>query len=108
LSLIYKLDPPVTLGDLTNSITVSALKLSSISVNFEPAYSSSGVAVLSVCLVCPDSGYRVNVVYQDADALDIARNLEGKLELDLFGQMINTGRLPCGHLFEEAEPPAAN
>jgi hypothetical protein len=98
MSLIYTLTTPITIGDLTSSLTVSSLKLTSISLNFEDAYTQDGIAVLSICLADPVSGYPVNVVYQDASALSMAQTIEAQIGAELFQKLIVDGKLPAGTL----------
>lgn len=98
MSFIYTLTTPITVGDFSNSITIKSLKLTSISLNFEDAYSKQGTAILSICLVDPDTGYPVNVVYQDPSALTTAQTIEGQIGEELFQKMIADSKLPPGTL----------
>jgi hypothetical protein len=98
MSLVYTLNPPIQVGDLTKAITVSSLKLVSVAINYEDAYTKNGKAVLSICLADPISGYPLNVVYEDASALDMARTIEGQVGAELFQKLIADGKLPAGTL----------
>ena len=100
MSLIYTLNSPITVGDINSSITVSSLKLVSISVNFEDEYTKNDIAVLSICLCDPVSGYPLNVVYQDASALSMAQTIEAQTGAELFQKLIADDKLPAGTLSE--------
>src|SRR5690242_17959659 len=104
MSLRYTLETPIMVGDLTSSIKVSSLKLVSVSVNYEDVYTKGGTAVLSICLVDPDSGYPVNVVYQDASALEMAQTIEAQIGAELFQKLIADRKLPAGTLSDTSAP----
>ena len=106
MSLIYTLTAPIQVGDLTSRINVSSLKLVSVSLNYEDCYVSDGTAVLSVCLVDPVTGYPVNVVYQDASALQMAQTIEAQIGAELFAKLIADGKLPAGSLTDTGITPA--
>lgn len=96
----YTLANPVQVGDLTNPITVDSLEVGSFSMNFEPSISDSGNAILSVVLVHRASGYKMNIVYQNADALAFWTERESVLGTDIFNKLISDGKLPNGSLSE--------
>ena len=96
MNLIYKLATPIQVGDLNNRITVTKLKLVSVSVNFEDIYAHKNAAILSICMVDPDSGYPVNVMYQDQHALNIAKIVNGAIAAQLLARMQGDGKLPAG------------
>ncbi len=102
MGLLFTFTTPVQVGDLSNSITVSSLKLVSFSFNFEDAYTAAGVAVLSVCLVDPVSGFPVNLVFQDKASLTMANALETNYGQALFNKLIASGKLPAGSLSDSA------
>jgi hypothetical protein len=99
--MIYTLATPITVGDLTNPIMVDKLELASISLNFEPVYSDKGTAILSVVLVHRASGYKVNVVYNDATALTFWTTLDtanSVVTQAVFSKLTTDGKLPAGNL----------
>jgi hypothetical protein len=99
--MIYTLTNPITVGDLTNPITVDKLELASISLNFEPIYSDTGKAILSIVLVHRASGYKVNIVYNDATALNFWNALNTASSVvtkAAFTKMTADGKLPAGTL----------
>ncbi len=98
MSLIYTLTPSISVGDLTKQTTISSLKLISISINYEDAYTNNGEAVLSVCLADPVSGYPVNVVYRDASALQLAQMIEAQIGPEILLKLSADGRIPPGTL----------
>lgn len=104
----YALTNPITVGDLQHQITVDKLELASISLNFEPFYADGGTAILSVVLVHRASGYRVNVVYQDASALAFWQQHSATLESDVFSKLIADGKLPAGTLSTLADSSATS
>ena len=108
MSLIYNLNPTISVGDLNKSITVSSLKLTSISLNYQDVYSKNGTAILSICLVDPVSNYPVNVVYQDASALSMAQTIEAQIGAELFQKLIADGKLPAGTLADTASTTPAS
>jgi hypothetical protein len=108
----YTLTTPVTVGDLSNPITVDKLEVASISMNFEPFYSDKGTAILSVVLVHRASGYKMNIVYQDASALEFWQSHSATLEADVFSMLMADGKLPAGTVSnsdaaESSSTPAA-
>ncbi len=107
MSLIYELTTPITVGDINSSRVVVSLQLTAISINFDPAYVSAGTAVLSICLVDPVSGYPVNVVYQDASALQMAQAIEAQIGSELFAKLIADAKLPPGTLSIVPDAPVA-
>ncbi len=98
--MIYTLTMPVTVGELTNPITINQLELASVSLNFEPERSSKGTAILSIVLVHRASGYKVNVVYSDATALAFWMSLDAGASVTraLFQKLAADGKLPAGAL----------
>ena len=96
MSLVYQLSPPMVIGDLSKQITLTQLKLVSISVNYEDVYARKGTAVLSLCLVDTQTGYPVNVVYQDASALTMAQTIDGQIAAELLSKLQLDKRLPAG------------
>jgi hypothetical protein len=99
--MIYTLNTPITVGDLTSPITVDKLELASISINFEPIYGDKGMAYLSIVLVHRASGYKVNLVYGDATALAFwnALNTAGSVVTKaVFAKLTADGKLPAGTL----------
>lgn len=92
----YTLTNPVTVGDLSNPITVDKLEVASFSMNFEPTLSDNGTAVLSVVLVHRASGYTMNIVYRDASALSFWQNHSATLETDIFAKLVADSKLPAG------------
>lgn len=92
----YTLTNPITVGDLSNLVTIDKLEVASFSMNFEPCLSDNGTAVLSVVLVHRASGYKMNVVYQDASALTFWQQHSATLESDAFAKLIADGKLPAG------------
>jgi hypothetical protein len=98
MALLFTLATPVQVGDLNNQITVSSLKLISFSFNFEDEYANAGVAVLSIRLVDPVSGFPVNIVFQDKASLTMANTLETNYGQALFNKLIASGKLPAGTL----------
>jgi hypothetical protein len=97
----FTLEQPVQVGDLMNPIVIDAMELASISLNFEPERSSKGTAILSVVLAHRASGYKINVVYDDATALDFWRQIEQEEEVisrQVLSKLINDGKLPAGTL----------
>jgi len=86
---------------LTNPITVNALELSAVSLNFEPERSSNGVAILSIVLVHRASGYKFNIVYNDATALAFwtALNTASSVVTKaVFAKLTADGKVPAGTL----------
>jgi hypothetical protein len=104
MSLRYKLTSPVNVGDLAQSIQVSELKLVSISLNYTDVYTKANEAILSVCMIEPSTGYPVNVVYQDASALSMARTIEAQIGAEIFQKLAADGKLPAGTLSTVADP----
>ncbi len=98
MSLIYQLSSPVTIGDLNHQITLKALKLVGVALNYEDLYAKNGTAVLALCLVDLDTGYPVNVMYQDASALVMAQSIDGQIATELFAKMQADGKIPAGTL----------
>jgi hypothetical protein len=99
--MVYTLTNPITVGDLTNPIAVDKLELASVSLNFEPVYSDKGAAILSIVLVHRASGYKVNVVYNDATAMAFwtALNTAGSVVTkSVFAKLTADGKLPAGTL----------
>jgi hypothetical protein len=101
MGISYILDNPVTVGDLTQQITLKKFNLVSVSLNFEDVYRNGAQAVLSVCLVEPDTNYRVNVVYQDAQALTLAQLIEQQIGPEILFKLADDGKLPSGHIVTE-------
>lgn len=96
MGLLYTLTDPVKVGDLQQSIPVSSLQLVSISINYEPAHADQGTAILSINLIDPVSKYPVNIVYQDASALAMARLIESQIGPEILLKLANDGKLPAG------------
>jgi hypothetical protein len=102
--MIYTLTNPLTVGDLTNPVTVDKLELASVALNFEPTYADKGVAILSIVLVHRASGYKVNVVYNDATAMAFwtALNTVGSVVTkSVFAKLAADAKLPTGTLDAE-------
>lgn len=104
MALLYTLNPPITVGDFANSITVNSLKLVSISINYEDVYTKNGTAILSICLADPTTGYPMNIVYQDASALQMAQTIEAQIGAELFQKLIADSKLPAGTLSDTGTP----
>lgn len=99
--MIYTLTTPITVGDLTSPITVDKLELSGVSLNFEPERTANGTAILSIVLVHRASGYKVNVVYNDATALAFWSALNTATSVvtkAVFAKLTADGKLPTGTL----------
>ena len=96
MSVHYTLSSPVTVGDLTRQVNLTAFKVTSISINFEDAYTSSGEAIVSICLADVVTGYPLNFVYRDASALALAQVIEGQIGPEILLKLANEGKLPAG------------
>lgn len=99
--MIYTLNTPVMVGDLANPITIDAVELASVSFNFEPAYSDAGTAIVSVVLVHRASGYKYNVVFNDAASLTQWANFDGvnnAITKAIFNRLKIAGKIPAGDL----------
>jgi hypothetical protein len=103
----FVLDPPVSVGTLSQQITLTELHLTSVAFNFEDHYALNNQAILSVCLVDKNTGYPVNIGYQDGSALALWRTLESELTALLLNKMVADGRLPPGSIVAEEEPSAS-
>jgi hypothetical protein len=103
MSLVHTLDTPVLVGDLSSNVTVSALKLVSISINFEDVYVNNGTAILSICLIDPVSGYPVNIVYQNETALSIAQAIQAQAGAQIFSLLVADGKLPAGSVADTSD-----
>jgi hypothetical protein len=96
---IYRFKNPVRVGDLSQSIEVQELQLASVSVNFQNHYAKNGTAILSVVLEDLASGHKLNVVYNDADALALWQELDtidGRITLVILNKLQADGKLPPG------------
>jgi len=71
-----------------------------MSLNFQDSYTKSGVAVLSICLVDPVSGYPVNVVYTDASALSFWQGIENTIGTSLLIKIQTDEKLPSGTIID--------
>lgn len=99
--MVYKLTPPMHVGDLVGGITVDQLQLVSVSINFDTVYASKGNAILSVILLHPSSGWKHNIVYQDASALTFwnsTMDANSACSNAIFQKLIADGKLPAGTL----------
>lgn len=105
MALVYSLSSPISVGSLNHQVSVSSLKLTSISINYQDVYANNGHAVLSVCLVDPLTNYPVNVMYQDESALEFARLVESLIGAQLFQKLQADGKLPLGALADVAPAP---
>ena len=104
MSLLYTLTTPITVGDMQHQTTISSLKLVSVSLNFEDYYTEQGHAVLSICLAEATNGYPVNVMYQDASALTMAKIIEDQIGQEIFDKLVADSRLPAGNVSTIVEP----
>lgn len=98
MSLVYQLNPPIVVGDMSKQITLTQLKLVSVSVNYEDIYAKKGTAILSLCLVDTQTGYPVNFVYQDTSALTMAQTIDGQVASELFTKLQLDNKLPPGSI----------
>ena len=97
--VIYRFTNPVRVGDLSQAVNVSELRLASISLNFENYYAKNGTAVLSVVLEDAASGQKLNVVYNDAAALAFWQNLDtvaANVSTTILTKLQADGKLPPG------------
>lgn len=97
----YVLTAPVNVGDLSHPVLVDALELASIAINFEPAYSDQGKAILSVVLVHRATDYKINIVYRDESGLAFWENMDtpqGQVTQSVFQKLTADGKLPEGTL----------
>ena len=97
---LYTLSEPVTIGDLHHQIRVTALRITSISINFEDAITKHGEAVVSVCMRDEQSDYPLNVVFRDPHGLELAKRVEADLGRELLEKLAKEGRLPAGDISE--------
>jgi hypothetical protein len=102
----YTLTTPFVIGDLQHQVTIDALELASVAINFEPFYADQGTAVLSLVFVHRDTNgnvdWRTNTVYDaDASALQFWLNLDtasNTVTKAVFNKMFTDGRIPAGTL----------
>jgi len=88
---------PVTVGDLSNQITLASLQFKSFSINLAGPKGPPNV-LISLTLTDPVSGYDAHFVYEDSDTTSALWNqLSGGTWLKaLFQRLINDGKLPPG------------
>jgi hypothetical protein len=105
--MIFTLTTPLTIGDLSDRLTITRLQLAAISFNFQDIYASKGAAVMSAVLEDPDSKHTFTITYGgsgfsgDVSALAAWRALDtatNKVTQAIFAKLIADGKLPPGTL----------
>ena len=73
----YILNTPVVVGDFTNQITITELRVVAFSFNFQKSYTAAGKAVMSIMLADQNDNYHLTFTYEDAQALAFAQAIDG-------------------------------
>jgi hypothetical protein len=92
--MTFKLDKPLTVGDLQHQFVVDELTVGSLFLDFHEQF-----PVLTVALVHKPSGWNQSVSYRDAGVLDFHNaNDYSALLKAVFAKLIDDGKLPTGNV----------
>jgi hypothetical protein len=72
----YVLTTPVVVGDFTNQLTITELRLVAFSFNFQKSYTAVGKAIMSIMLADQNDDYHLTFTYEDAQALAFAQAID--------------------------------
>jgi hypothetical protein len=104
----FTLTTPVTVGDLSNPRTVTALAITSIWFTVTPDLAQIGTGELDITLTEPTNGWQETISYRDASVLAFfaqiappppaGATVEDVMCSLLFAKLIADGKLPAGTL----------
>jgi uncharacterized protein YfaP (DUF2135 family) len=105
MSTTFTLTTPVAVGSLANLVTISALRITSITFTSTPALAPIGTGELDVTLTDPVSGWQETISYQDATVLTFwasvvsiasSQSIGDTVARAVFAKLIADGKLPAG------------
>ena len=101
----FQLNDALSIGRFPDFIRVDELEICAVSFNFEPERSrhpEQPHAILSILLVHPATGWKHNVVYQDADALAFWQRLDVTADVSraLLEKLVADRQMPPGKIVE--------
>lgn len=104
----YTLTTPFTAGSLSQPVTVSSLRVTSVTFSTTPPLAPLGSAQLDLVLTDPVSGWQETISYLDASvaaffaqaapAPATGETVEDVLATLVFGKLVADGKLPPGSL----------
>lgn len=106
----YKFTNPLATGSSDFSkpgASISGVQMVHLSLNFAKPFIANGIAVLAVTLRDPQTGYPLDITYNDATALAFwnALNANSAVERAIFPRLIADQKLPTGTLSSTADSP---
>ena len=108
MAVIFTLETPVNVGTLTDPVTVSALRVTSVWFSTTPQLAPIGAAELDITLTETTNGWQETITYKDASVLEFfaqsaptppaGATYEDVMAAAVFSKLIADGKLPAGTL----------
>lgn len=100
----FALTAPVSVGGVSNPLTISSLKLTGFGLTTTPSLAPLGTGVLSLILTDPVSGYQETVNYADASVVALWEQLGEAIAAAVFSKLLADTRIPAGAITTDAPP----